>query len=117
MNYRDEYLYLTCVSALRGFRGKAAERIIIKAFTSLKGDERANMFYALEGLSTPVADKLMLDIAVDQGVIAEGYSVTVPDYRDQDPTERSARNYPGITFSATYVGAINTVEIDGVVSP
>jgi len=58
-----------------------------------------------------------LDIAVDQGVIAEGYEVTVPGYRDQDPTERSARNYPGITFNATYVGAINTVEIDGVVSP
>jgi hypothetical protein len=58
-----------------------------------------------------------LDIAVDEGVIAEGYTVTTPTYREQDSTDRSARDYPGITFKATYVGAVNTAGISGVVSP
>lgn len=58
-----------------------------------------------------------LDIAVDNGVIEEGYTVTTPTYREQDPTDRSARDYPGITFDATYVGAVNSVGISGVVSP
>jgi len=58
-----------------------------------------------------------LDIAVAEGVVANDYSVTVPQAQDQDPTERSSRNYPGITFTANYIGAVNKIEIDGVVSP
>jgi hypothetical protein len=58
-----------------------------------------------------------LDIAVDRGVIADDYSVTVPRWQDQDPTDRSERHYPDITFEATYVGAVNSVEIRGTVKP
>lgn len=58
-----------------------------------------------------------LEIAVDRGVIAEGYEVSVPRWQAQDPTDRAARHFPGITFSATYTGAVNSVEIRGTVSP
>lgn len=58
-----------------------------------------------------------LDIAVDRQVIADGYSVFVPSWRDQDPTDRAERNFPGITFEATLVGAVNTVQIRGTVRP
>ncbi len=58
-----------------------------------------------------------LDIAVDRGVIADEYTVSVPNWRDQDPTDRADRHFPGITFEATYVGAVNSVKIRGTVSP
>lgn len=58
-----------------------------------------------------------LDIAVDRQVIADDYTVTVPSFRDQDPTDRAERHFPGITFVATYTGAVNSVEIRGTVSP
>ena len=58
-----------------------------------------------------------LDIAVDRGVIADDYTVTVPRSQDQDPTDRSARFFPGITFEATYTGAVNEIEIRGTVRP
>ena len=58
-----------------------------------------------------------LDIAVDREVLADDYTVSVPNWRDQDPTDRANRNYPGITFEATYVGAVNSVEIRGTVTP
>lgn len=58
-----------------------------------------------------------LDIAVDREVIADDYSVDVPSWRDQDPTDRAERNFPGITFEATYTGAVNTVQIRGTVRP
>lgn len=58
-----------------------------------------------------------LDIAVDRGVIADNYTVTVPRWQDQDPTDRAERHYPGIEFDATYVGAVNTVQVSGIVRP
>ena len=58
-----------------------------------------------------------LDIAVDREVVADDYEVEVPNWRDQDSTDRADRHYPGITFEATYVGAVNSVEIRGTVSP
>ena len=58
-----------------------------------------------------------LDIAVDREVIADDYSVDVPSWRDQDSTDRAERHFPGITFEATLVGAVNSVEIRGTVSP
>lgn len=58
-----------------------------------------------------------LDIAVDRGVIADNYTVAVPRWQDQDPTDRAERHYPGIEFDATYVGAVNSVSVTGVVRP
>lgn len=58
-----------------------------------------------------------LDMAVDEGVISDDYSVTVPNWRNQSETDRTARHYPGITFSATYVGAVNSIQVRGVVTP
>lgn len=58
-----------------------------------------------------------LDIAVDRGVIADDYTVFVPRWQDQDPTDRAARHYPGITFEATIVGSVNTVQVRGTVRP
>lgn len=58
-----------------------------------------------------------LDVAVDRGVIKDDYDVTVPPWFEQDPTDRAERHYPGITFKATYVGAINSVEVRGTVKP
>jgi hypothetical protein len=58
-----------------------------------------------------------LDIAVDRQVIADNYTVDVPRWQDQDPTDRAERYFPGITFEATYTGAVNSVSISGVVRP
>jgi hypothetical protein len=58
-----------------------------------------------------------LDMAVDRQVIADNYTVNTPRWQDQDPTDRSSRHFPGITFDATYTGAINSVEIRGTVRP
>lgn len=58
-----------------------------------------------------------LDIAVDRQVIADNYTVFTPRWQDQDPTDRAERHYPGITFDATYTGAVNSVSIRGSVSP
>ncbi len=58
-----------------------------------------------------------LDIAVDRQVLADDYTVEVPNWRDQDSTDRADRHFPGITFEATYAGAVNSVEIRGTVSP
>jgi len=58
-----------------------------------------------------------LDIAVDRQVIADNYTVFTPRWQDQDPTDRSERHYPGITFDATYVGVVNSVQIRGTVRP
>lgn len=58
-----------------------------------------------------------MDIAVDRGVISEGYEVDVPRALDQQSSDRAARNFPGITFKATIIGAINSVTIKGTVSP
>jgi hypothetical protein len=56
-------------------------------------------------------------MAVDRQVIADNYTVNTPRWQDQDPTDRSSRHFPGITFDATYTGAINSVEIRGTVRP
>ena len=58
-----------------------------------------------------------LDIAVDRQVIADDYSVFVPSWRDQDPTDRAERKFPGITFEATLIGSVLTVQIRGTVRP
>lgn len=58
-----------------------------------------------------------LDIAVDRGVIADDYDLFVPNSRDQQPSDRADRFFPGITFTATLVGAINIIQVRGTVSP
>lgn len=58
-----------------------------------------------------------LDIAVDRQVIADNYEVSVPRWQDQDPTDRAERHFPGITFDATYTGAVNSVQIRGTIRP
>ena len=57
-----------------------------------------------------------LDSAVSVGMIASGYSVTVPASRDQEASDRAARHFADVTFNATYTGAINTIEVRGVVA-
>jgi hypothetical protein len=52
-----------------------------------------------------------------RGIIeADSISVTWPDYADIPVADRSARNLPDVKFSATYQGAIHTVQIVGTVS-
>lgn len=58
-----------------------------------------------------------LNIAFDRGVLAEDYTVNVPSWRDQDPVDRANRFFPGVTFSATYTGAVNSIEIRGTIQP
>lgn len=58
-----------------------------------------------------------LDIAVDRQVIADDYTVFTPRWQDQDPTDRAERHFPGITFEATLVGAVNSVQVRGTVRP
>jgi hypothetical protein len=57
-----------------------------------------------------------LDIAVDRGLIAEGYTVTVPPASEQLVTDRANRVYRNITFRAVLTGAVHKVEIRGTVT-
>jgi len=57
-----------------------------------------------------------LDIAVDRGLIAEGYSVTVPVASEQQVSDRAARIYRNITFRAVLTGAVHRAEIRGTVT-
>jgi len=57
-----------------------------------------------------------LDIAVDRGLIAEGYSVIVPVASEQEASDRAARIYRNITFRAVLTGAVHKAEIRGTVT-
>jgi hypothetical protein len=60
--------------------------------------------------------KQALDEGVQNGVIAEGYEVSVPEVSDISSVDKSARLLPDVEFSATLQGAIHKIEISGVVS-
>lgn len=42
--------------------------------------------------------------------------IDIPEVGDIDPSERAARNYPDINFSAYIAGAVHTLEIQGTLS-
>lgn len=44
------------------------------------------------------------------GLFAEGWTVTSVPVKDVSPADRAARRYPAITLTATYAGAIHTVD-------
>ena len=57
-----------------------------------------------------------LDNAVERGVIARGYSVTVPPYTEQTAQDRSDRIVRNAKFNAEYVGAVHRAYIDGTLN-
>lgn len=57
-----------------------------------------------------------LDIAVDRGVIAPDYEVTVPPASEQQVSDRAARVYRNVTFRAQLTGAIHRIEIRGTLT-
>lgn len=57
-----------------------------------------------------------LDIAVDRGVIAEGFEVTVPPAEDQQVSDRADRIYRNVTFRAQLTGAVHRIEIRGTLT-
>ena len=57
-----------------------------------------------------------LQEAVSNSVIADGYTVTVPEVADVSATNKANRILNSIDFSATLAGAIHTVVVNGTVS-
>lgn len=59
-----------------------------------------------------------LNLAADIGLIRrDTIRIGIPDPDGVSSTDNSNRNYPGITFSATLLGAIETLSITGTLSP
>jgi hypothetical protein len=55
--------------------------------------------------------------AFTRRIIDEGYTVFIPRVEDQSVVDRSARYFPGITFTARLQGAVHSIDIVGTVTP
>lgn len=86
-------------------------------FVALQGSQQRIPYVGGGEIIESEVVRRRLNIAVDRGVLNEDYEVFVPSWRDQDPTDRANRFFAGITFTATYVGAVNSIEVRGVVQP
>lgn len=58
----------------------------------------------------------VLQEAIANGLLTEGYSISVPLAANVSATDKANRLLPDITFEATLAGAVHSVTINGVVS-
>jgi hypothetical protein len=114
------------------FEGKVAANEwidTIRGRDALKVDMQGRIFQRLaDAEKIPYTDagatvvqgeiQASLDAFVRRGFIAEGsVEVFVPAVSDQNPTDRSNRYFPGITFGGDLAGAIHKLAIVGRLSP
>ncbi len=71
-----------------------------------------------EDIATVEAEvRASLRRAEQRKIVAPGWTVSVPKAASISSTDRSDRVLKNVTFTATYVGAVHTVQILGTVSP
>lgn len=122
--------YETVAGVPLTFNGTTADGDFIdvrRGLDWLEDDMSKGIFGALAGASKiPYTDRGMavleaqvrasLRRAETAGIIAAGWTVTVPKVADQSDSDRALRTVRNIRFAATLAGAVHKVNVAGVVS-
>lgn len=103
--------YLDVIRGLDWLKARMAEQIFYRLVNISK------IPFTSTGLAIIEADmKVVLDLAVDRGVITSDYTISIPDIDSISDTDKADRYLGDVEFVATLQGAIHKVTINGYVS-
>lgn len=103
--------------------------VTFKAFLSARLGERlfgvaqsqaqaqSKIGYDTSGLGlVSAAIRGVLSDSEDAGHVDAGFTVGVPRLEDTDPADREGGELPGVTFNARLTGAVNNIDVQGVLT-
>lgn len=103
--------YIDIIVGIDWLKANLAEEIFSTLANANKIPYDDSGIAIVEGLVRSVLTR-----AVSQGVLQEGFVVSVPKYADISSADKQSRTLPNVNFTAVLEGAIHKVKINGVVT-